>query len=384
MTGSASAGASRVEGADWAFRLVDSDEELHDLAPAWRSLYEASRPQNPFLSYEWTVASWRAHRPGTPFVLVCHNGPRLVGVGPLCSVRRGPFRLLRFMGQWSSDYQGFLCEDDEHGIPDRMLRYLERMQSTWDVAVLRPLCPSYGGAPREPVPAGLRGTAVEASPAPYLGLEAEWNELERAAGGQLRHGRRWVRKFEREGGKIERMSGRECAGVFDEIVEIESRSWKAREHFSWPASVRTRALLQRAIATVSGVEVWLARVQGRPVAYLLNFVTRERAMFYQGAYDQAYRKYYPGGVLHCHAIHAAWSAGLHEYDLLQGDEEYKRGWATGHHPRRYLSVAPDTLRGRAAFATLVAPMWYLRRFPAAHAARAFFKHRWAHLRRLHP
>jgi len=376
-----STGTPEVETPECACQLARSEEELHALAPEWRQLYKESSPQNPFLSYEWTAACLRIRRMGTPFVLTCRVGPRLAGLAPLYLQSKGPFRVLRFIAEWSSDYLGFLCAADRPHIAERMLACLERLHSSWDIAVLRPLCPAYGGGLTGPVPAGLRAAAVDGSHAPYLELGTDWNELMHAGTGQIAHTRRWTRRFEREGGKVERLSGGDAARVFDELLEIESHSWKAQKRISWRASLRKRELLRSALETMKDVEVWLARLNARSIAYLLNLVSRERVMFYQGAYDQAYRKYYPGGVLHYHAIHAAWSAGLREYDLLTGDERYKSEWTTGRHRQRYLTVIPDTVRGRAAFASLIAPRWFLRQFRAAHTARAVVRRGWASLRR---
>jgi CelD/BcsL family acetyltransferase involved in cellulose biosynthesis len=361
--------------------LAMGDEALEAIAPDWRRLHDGSTPLNPFLSYEWTLACRQASPAGTPFILTCRRDGRLTGLAPLYIRRQGPFRLLRFIGEWSSDYLGFLCASDTPDAESMLVDYLRRHRASWDLALLRPLCAAYGGALTCPVPDGLRTAEATGRPAPYLNLDGTWATLENAGGGQLRHTRRWVRKLEREGGRIEHLVGPEALLVFDDLVRIELRSWKARERFSWPASAAKRALFQQALATMRGVEVWLARLGGEAIGYLLNFVTPERVLFYQGAYDQAFRRLYPGGVLHYHAIRAAWESGRREYDFLQGDEQYKAGWTSARHEPRYLSLMPNTARGRAAFGALVAPRWFLRRFELAHTARALALGRWAAITR---
>jgi len=92
----------------------------------------------------------------------------------------------------------------------------------------------------------------------------------------------------------------------------------------------------------------------------LNFILPDRVWFYQGAYSEEYRKYYPGGVLHFCAIRHACQAGLSEYDFLRGDEPYKAEWTNGQRSLRYLAIIPDTLPGHLAFNTLVVPRWHLR------------------------
>jgi CelD/BcsL family acetyltransferase involved in cellulose biosynthesis len=113
------------------------------------------------------------------------------------------------------------------------------------------------------------------------------------------------------------------------------------------------------------MELWAARVGGRLIAYLLNFVTPERVMYWQGAYHAEHRKRYAGGVLHFHAIRHACESGRSEYDFMLGTEEYKTGWTNAEHEQRYISLHPRTARGRLAFAALVAPRWCLRDYRAA-------------------
>jgi len=359
--------------------IIDTDEQLHLLAPEWRRLYLESKPQNPFLSFEWTMACWtHARRRGRPFVLTLRRGGRLVGLAPLYRRRRGPFRVLRFIGEKHSDHLGFLHARDQPGVASLLVKHLRQL-GAWDVAFLRPLSDAYSDP--YPVPlAGVRAGQVEGPPAPYLSLDRSWDELVAAGPGQLKHTGRWARKFSRDGGTIERLSGANSASAFEEVLQVEAKSWKAEQGFSWGASPARRELLRQALQTVEGLEVWLARLEGRPVAYLVNFVTPERVLFYQGSYDQAYRKYYAGGVLHCAAIRAACEAGLEEYGFLNGGEEYKSGWTTGVHRQRYLALVPDTLRGRAAFAAVVAPRWFLRQFRVAHAVRGLALRRWAAFR----
>jgi CelD/BcsL family acetyltransferase involved in cellulose biosynthesis len=242
------------------------------------------------------------------------------------------------------------------------------------VAVLRPV-PEAGAQWLSVAVPGLRGAQAAGPAAPYLSLVRGWDELLSAGPPQLRHTRRRVRRFEREGGTIARLPGPDAAREFGQLVEIEARSWKTPAGVSWSGSAAIRAVLQAALETVGGAEVWLARVGSRPVGYLMNFVAADRSLFYQGAYDPDYRTLYPGGVLHYSAIQAACAAGRREYDFLNGAEEYKGGWTSGTRQTRYLSLNPVSARGRAAFAALVTPTWFLRRFAVAHSFRSVTR-RW--------
>jgi len=356
--------------------VADTEELLHGLAPEWGDLYRRSRPRIPFLSYEWTAACWeQVRRTGTrPFVMTCRIAGRLAALAPLYLRRRGPFRELRFIAERNSDYLGFLCSPEDPRLGGGLAAHLRRLRS-WDLALLRPLSDACGHACPSPV-AGLRSWQAEGPPGRFLTLPVSWEQLLSNGPSQVRHTRRWARKFAREGGSVEHFTGERAAEAFNDVLQIESRSWKARQGVSWAGSPSKRAFLQRAVETVPGVDVWLARQRDRSVAYLLNLSTPERVMVYRAAYDHEYRQRYPGGVLHYWAIHAAWESGVREYDFLNGEEAYKAGWTNEARRQRYLAIVSDGVRGRAAFAALVAPRWFLRRFKAVHWARAAARRRW--------
>jgi CelD/BcsL family acetyltransferase involved in cellulose biosynthesis len=111
------------------------------------------------------------------------------------------------------------------------------------------------------------------------------------------------------------------------------------------------------------MEVWLARLSGRLAAFQVNLVTSERVLYYYGAYDAEYRRYYPGGILHLAALEHAWARGIREYDFLSGGEPYKLEWTNASRRLRVLAAHPNTPRGALAYALFVALRWHLRTSP---------------------
>jgi len=356
--------------------LIRTEQEFHALQPEWARLYEEATPRNPFLSYDWTAGCWaNIRKDAVPFILVARWKGRLVGLAALRLKQKSCFRVLGFMADSRSDYLGFLRAPDHPQASVALLDHLNNLRSSWDVTILRRLCGAYTDINSMIIPPGLCSVVLVVGPvAPYLSFPGDWDELCALGPSQLRHTRRPARKFERDGGTIKRVDACEALDMIDEIAEVESHSWKARRGNPWLSSGPNQRLLRQALSTLgerNEMEVWLARLAGRLVAYLINFVTPERVMFYQGAYHEAYGKYYAGGVLHFHAIRNAWQSGLREYDFLIGKENYKEGWTTAEHSQQHLSLFPNTLRGRLAFKTLVAPRWHLRSFRSAHVVYDF-------------
>jgi CelD/BcsL family acetyltransferase involved in cellulose biosynthesis len=355
--------------------LLRQDAELRALEPEWRELYALLPLRNPFWSYDWIRACRACLAPrATPYVITARRGDRLVGVAPLRLERQWHLRVLRFIGDGRSDYQGFLLHPEEPGVEQALLGELARRSAEWDLTVLRQLAEEYSGLASLPLPPPLRGRRTHGTVSPYLRLPQDWGELLRKGPASVRRAARAERRFRREGGTVERIADKGMARQLEVLACVERRSWKVRGGRPRFQSGPGANLIRR---TLSGLgprgelEVWLAHMAGRPVAFLLNFVTPERVWFYQGAFDEAYRRYFPGGVLHYCCVRRLWSDGLREYDLLSGDEPYKYGWANATRALHHRALFPARPRGYLAFALLVGVRWQLRRsarLRAAHGA----------------
>lgn len=363
--------------------LVDGDAGLDVLAPEWQALENAAGGRNPFVSWGWTMACRTHIRPGAePFVLAARaSDGRLVGVAPLCLERTMGLRVVRFIADGRSDYLGFLTDPAVPGVERRLLEELVELESAWDVAVLRHLTEDYSVLDASEVPAELEAREIEGQVASYLAFAGDWDQLVGRGDGVPsgpRHARRWVRRFAKRGGEVLRLNAREALARLDDICDVEARSWKGRGGTARFQPGPGRELLRAALASAreESMEVWLAVVDERPIAFQINFLAPGRLLYYQGAYDEAHRSDYAGGVLHHHALEQAWAEGRREYDFMVGDEAYKADWTTGVRNLRYLALHPQTLRGRAAYRLLVAPRWKLKSSRLARVAHA----RWTQLR----
>jgi CelD/BcsL family acetyltransferase involved in cellulose biosynthesis len=350
--------------------IARTEDELHALEEDWKQLQEETGWRNPFVSAEWTLTYWRAFWPGArPFVVCARRDGRLAAVAPLRELRLGPFRILRFIGDPHSDTLDFLSLDPE--ALDALLAGLADHGRSWDLAFLRNVTEgtamSAGGGGR------LRRRDVAADQAPYLPFRGRgFEELRSGGPKQIKASTKRRGKFERAGGTVERLAGANAVDVLDDMVEIERASWKAREggRLHWSPE---RIAHFRAVAPALGdrLEVWLARLDGEPIAYLVLLPAGGRVGFYTGAYKHDHRKHYAGGVMHSYAIERAVELGCTEYDFLNGGEPYKLEWTEAARTIRNAALHPRTARGYAAYLAYIWPRWALREFgPAQRAVNA--------------
>lgn len=363
----------------YGVELCRTEAALLNLEADWRRLYAEASASNPFLTYEWTAACWAEVRQrARPFVITLRREGRLVAVAPLRQEQQAGFRVLRFMGDGRSDYLGFLSAPDEGNPEAGLLSALRAARGTWDLAVLRQLGEPFTRLREAPLPDGLRARSVEGTVAPHFSHGGDWESAVKYGPSWLRRMVKESRRFERLGGTVERLVGEEAAEQVATVASIEAQSWKGREGVGRFQHAAAQELLRQTLRGLGGrgeMELWLARIDGNPVAFEINFLPPGRIWLYQGAYREDFKKYSPGAVLDYRSIQRAWEAGAREYDFMSGDEAYKLDRTSALRPLHYLAMFPATVRGSLAYSLLVAPRWRLKEYPAVRAAFQFWVHR---------
>ncbi len=358
------------------FELIRDESRLVDLGADWNSLYESSRPRNPFLSHSWVVACWHNLCDGAELhVLTARSEGRLVGIAPLRCDRELGFRVLRFIGNGWSDYQGFLVDPDMPEVESELLTELERRRCEWDLAVLRQLSNDYTGLVDELKAPGLGTATCEGEISPYFTFPGDWQQLYANGPGWLKRHAKYLRRFERDGGTYVRLTGSEAAARMDEVVRVEAHSWKLSAGVARMQPGPGERLMREALETVGEMELWLAHLEGQPAGFQISFVTESRIWIYQCAFDERFPKSSVGGILAYLSIERAWNLGVREYDYLSGDEAYKAGRTDRSRALTYRALYPQAARGYAAYGLLLAPRWRLKQVGAVRslwqAARQF-------------
>jgi CelD/BcsL family acetyltransferase involved in cellulose biosynthesis len=362
---------SHEAGVTPTLRIVRSSDELLRLQPEWKALYFRSSPRNPFLSHAWTHACWMAQEDSAqPFVVTLRDGERLLAVAPLCIEKRSGFRILRFIADDRSDYLGFLCEPGSPALERQLLQHVLATSGEWDIAILRQLTDSYTGVHKSPLPRGFQSHITEWIRAPYCKAEGDWETFQKSGPSWFREMPKRSRRFLRDGHRAECFKGVDAIARLDEVSDIEAHSWKGREQTTRLQPGRGRELLRQAFETLGTrgeMELWLAYVDGRAVAFQIDFVMDDRVWHYQTAYNEDYRNTRAGSILTYQALLDAWDRGVREFDYLSGEEPYKLERTNAMRAIYHVAAHRRTARGWLAYALLVAPRWRLRNVPALRA-----------------
>jgi CelD/BcsL family acetyltransferase involved in cellulose biosynthesis len=146
--------------------------------------------------------------------------------------------------------------------------------------------------------------------------------------------RRSLRLLEQEGPLAVRVASdlAEAMGILEELARLHQARWEARGRSGVFASPRFRDFHRRLIERAfpqGTVHLLQVRAGEQSFAALYNFVLDGKVYFYQsGVRSGLDRRIKPGLAAHICAVSHYLKAGLHEYDFLAGEAQYKQSLST--------------------------------------------------------
>ena len=315
-----------------------------DIAGVWADLAEKSPHTTFFLTPEW-VESWLGVFGASlrPRVLLFSRQSTVVGACLLVRrvERKGPFRLTRVYlntaGENEADsacieFNALLClEGSEEPVAGALADYLR--DERWDEFELPGMSP---GATQDALEHALRGFTVRrhAVPSHFVKVQAlrdsgsdYASSLRRKVRSQVRS---YLKKYE-ELGPLRLVAARDTAealAALERLAGLHQERWSALDLPGAFASTQFvafhRALIER-VFPAGGAQLLDVRAGTEEVGLLYNFVHRGKVYFYQCGLrylqDNAFK---PGFVTHVAAVNYALESGLDEYDMMAGDQRYKK------------------------------------------------------------
>lgn len=322
------------------------------LTPGWGELAEAAG--TPFATPAWAAAWWQHFAAGEMVLLGARRGDgTLAAILPLHRVRRGPMRLLRFLGHGPGDELGPVCAaDDRPAALAALRRSFDAGELRADVLLAERIP---GGASTEEAFGGLVFQR-EANPAVALdGLD--WDAFLAARSANFRQQvRRRERGLHAAHDVALRLSAdpSTIAADLETVFALHEARWGGEGSGALSSA---QAAFHRSFATAAAergwLRLWVLEINGNAVAgwYGLRFASCD--WYYQSGRDPAWDRWSVGFVLLMHTIRCALEDGMQEYKLLRGGEAYKNRLATHDHSL-VTTVAAHGLGARSALALAAA------------------------------
>lgn len=344
--------------ADLRIRESSCLSEFQALEPEWNALVESSGG-GPFDRHECIQAWITNFGSGSRLVVLTarEESGRLVAALPLLAatgfVCGLPARELRATANTHSCRFDMLAEDATAAGRAFLAHLLDK--PGWDLLRLIDVPAGgkawqiYRAAEELRLPVG----AWESQRSPYLAFPASYDELLAGKSPLFRANlRRRRRQLERLGAlSVERVS--DAGQLHERLAEgfaLEQAGWKGSAGTAIAQDARTRAFYTELAERAAGrgsLALFFLRLDGRPIAF--HYGLAEGGVYYvpKLAYDERLKGCSPGLVLLEEAIKDGIARGLHGYDFLGAEAEWKNKWSSSVDPHHWLFIFRDTSVGHA-------------------------------------
>jgi CelD/BcsL family acetyltransferase involved in cellulose biosynthesis len=344
---------------------IRTADELAAMRPDWNALLRDSRADSVFLTWEW-LSSWWAHLgTGELNIVVVRAGDEVVGIAPLVRTRAALPWLsrLEFLGTGcaGSDYLDVIVRHGrEEECLDAIASALLASNQTLHLDHLPPQSTASGLMHR----VTAKGwTSIEANggTCPFIPLRGQsWESYLATVGPAHRANfRRRLRTLTRDYRfEFARVSSEtERRDALCTLIRLHNQRWDARGGSTAFRTAVSRAFHEdatRRALDAGWLRLYVLRLNDVAVASTYCFAYNGRFYFYQGAFDDAFRKHSVGMVAMGLTIQAAIEEGAREFDLLYGVESYKWLWARDARPLGRIDLFPAGIAGRLHHHTVTA------------------------------
>ena len=334
---------------------------------SWDELVQSSPHPLPFLCHAWLRVWWDHFGADHEFVaLVVQDGDTMLAAVPL-AVRRArhlgvPVTLGEIVGTGPvptrgmglADKADLVVREGAAAARAQLCAELVRLLERIDVLDLKGIESSSSSDASLAGASSRPGAArrLERSVSPYLPLTSSWDDYLGSRSGNFRkHLRKYRRELEQLGRvEVARLGQRDdLASWMSDVATVNAASWKATRGTNLFRHPRIRAFMidvAGAMARKGRLDLQRLRVNGETVAYELCFDFGGRVFSYNGSYRAELARPSPGTVLTAEVIRSACERGKTEYDMLRGEEGYKRRWSDKYRSELQLVLASRRPRAR--------------------------------------
>lgn len=296
----------------------------------WDALVSISPTQTIFQTYHWYLSWWQAIADEQDLFLICvkDNG-RLIGLAPLVIVKKGRWRILKFMGTGHADYCDFLYDRNRTEILDSMVQFLAQQKDQWDAAALDYI-------PEESLSALNLSKGCASSSlfcrryaqhhCPALVFDENRENVQAVL--NKKSLKRRSHHFEKKTGfQVRHLTDATSINPYlDQFFEQHIQRRKLAGSSSLFLDEKNKTFYQKLVENMSsrGSIVFSAiESEGESIAFHFGFLFGERFIWYKPSFNPAYAKYSPGEVLIKELLTFALKQRCRELDFTIGDEAFK-------------------------------------------------------------
>jgi CelD/BcsL family acetyltransferase involved in cellulose biosynthesis len=330
---------------DYRVEEVNNTHDFLNLKGEWNSLVFEDPSSTIFQTWEWNFNVWR-YDGGRPrnlsIILIRDENGNLVGIAPFYSYKKTVFgfkmRIIELIGSGLTDYRSFIAKPHNRiRIYTEILNWLNENSKQWDTVDLQyiseesPIAKNYDTLFRD---FKFRTAIQQHNICPYIPLSSNLDFYENLYNRSLvKYLKRKTRKFDKDlNYRFLTVSNpseldRYLENLFDLHKKRRNQQLQLGQFRSNNRKELFRSLSQDLIKK-GWLKMFFLLVDDQKVGCLYNFEFKNKVYFYQSGLDPnpKFARYSLGYIMLTITIKEALKAGMKEYDLLSGNEGYKKEW----------------------------------------------------------
>lgn len=343
--------------------------EIRRLKPEWDDLLKRTSNTSIFMTWEWLATWWEVYGKGHElwWLTVKDENKKLIASAPLYLRKHQnglflPHRELRFIGTGAPvapEHLDLLTDPQNSEEAIQLIgQYLADHSSDWDVLCLSDISSPNSAAFQLDRCLSEKGATFvmdqQMPSAPYISLPVSWEEYFKSLGSRMRaHIPRLRRKVERELGATFSVwpSGNGnlhfAFSEFERLFSARKMSVGIGNKFEEMSGYRQfhHRLIER-FSERGWLYLGFLKSPTKMLAAEYNFKYSNILYSYQFGFDPDYAKKNVFKVLRSYVIEDAIRQGMTEFDLLRGEESYKKDWNAIPRKKQMLRCFGATFYGR--------------------------------------
>ena len=322
---------------------VKEFNDFQILKDEWNDSLKVSLDNNVFSTWEWLSTWWRHFGEGKKLViLLIEEESRISAIAPFVYSKHnflglGNLKKISFVGSPESDYNSFILKERNVMFLELFLDYLTE-HFDWDYLELEDV-------PESGASTGLiRGMPLkmqyrnweerQSNLCPYVPLPFSMDVFTRELGRTMRYNlKRYSSKLEREH-RVELKEYDELGSVKEAMelfFDLHQKRWESSGElgaFNMQLFRDFHVDLAACFAEKGWLNLDFLTVDDKPVSAKYGFKYNQKFYSYLSGWDPDYSRYRVGNLSTMYEIEKCIRSHLREYDMMRGDEPYKRLWTT--------------------------------------------------------
>jgi len=344
---------------------IEEVNDFQSLKDCWNNLLKMSLlGDNVFLTWEWLSTWWKHFGDGRKLLLLkVEDGDEVIAIAPLMlSKYKMPFfgtiKKVEFLGVRHSDYNNFIILKKEVGCLRLILDYLMNAVKDWDWIELKEIPETSENAGYmeklfSNVPSELRLDHRVCNICPYILLPNSYENLTAKLSKKMKKNIRSYLRKAKANHNVEFKKFDEAGFSVNEAMQVFMQLHKARRAMEGKDGAFKDATFRDfhlEVAKIFASKGWLGlyflMMDGKPVSAQYNFEYGRKIYYYLGGFDPSYAEYSVGNLTINFVLERGIKDGFVEYDMLRGDELYKRLWTSNYRRNFEFRLVPENLHSR--------------------------------------